>query len=90
MSGKNLILNVEFSKPALKELRKLPEDIAQRICDAIVRLSRREPNLDIKRIIRSNDKTNRLRVGRYRVIFKETIDTIVILSIALRQEDTYS
>ena len=79
---------VEFKLSALKELKKLPKQIAIRIVKAIDKLSL-DPLLgDVRRMVGSTSW--RLRIGDYRVIYDINDRKLIILIIRVRhRKDVY-
>lgn len=68
---------VRFSKSAKKYYDILPNHYRNIITDAIKGLKEKPPIGDIKHLKGRNDDTMRLRVGKYRIIFKFLIEGIV-------------
>lgn len=88
MSYENRIL---IAKKALKELREIPEKDRELIKDRISKLAFFPiVHLDVKKL-KGFEKTYRLRVGEYRVIFEFEKDekVIKILKIGKRSEVYY-
>lgn len=67
-------MKVKYSKDALKFLAKVQKPIAQSIREAINGLALTPPEGDIKAMQGYNDGRMRLRVGKYRVIYRYDID----------------
>lgn len=82
--------SVTYARSARKALRRLPNEDRRRVADRIEALRTSQPNLDIKRLS-ARDKTERLRVGDYRIIFRYDFPKgeIEIEQILRRSETTY-
>lgn len=77
-----MVINIKitYSKQAIKFLKKLNKDNIQRILKAINSL----PNGDIKKMKGSNNNSNRLRVGSFRIIYNIDGNIIYIEKIGNR------
>lgn len=74
------VMDIEYSKRAIKDLKTLNEPIKSRIRSAIEKL----PEGDIKNIV-GKPNYRRLRVGDYRIIFEVIApEWIIIRGVALR------
>ncbi len=76
---------VKLSKTAFKDLEKLPKHIQKLIIEKLDILSQ-NPNLlknNIKSLKGKYKGLKRLRVGKYRVIFEERENELVILIIRI-------
>lgn len=67
-------MKTEYSKEALKFLAKIPKKITENIREAIKGLALTPPKGDIKIMQGYNDGRMRLRVGKYRVIYRYDVD----------------
>ena len=67
-------MKIKYSKDALKFLAKVQKSIALNIREAINGLTLDPPEGDIKPMQGYNDRRMRLRVGKYRVIYRYDID----------------
>lgn len=67
-------MTIKYSKEALKFLAKVQKPVAVNIREAIKGLSLTPPEGDIKVVQGYNDGRMRLRVGKYRVIYRYDID----------------
>jgi mRNA-degrading endonuclease RelE of RelBE toxin-antitoxin system len=76
-------MKLKLSERAKKDLDKLDDIIVSRIYKAFTKL--RKEIARFKRL-KGGDKTNSLRVGKYRVIFVVTDDTINIINVEHRRE----
>ena len=76
-----------YSKTALKFLAKLEKKQRERIKSAIIGLTSKPPQGDIKPL-QGYDEVYRLRVGSYRIIYKYTVenklDILYIIDIGNR------
>lgn len=70
---------VEFTKSALKELKKLNQDISLRIIKAIIVLGSNPRKGNTRPMVGS--KSWRLRTGEYRVIYDISDQKLIILII---------
>jgi len=75
---------IEFSKGAVKDHRKLPEQYKVLVNMALKKLSEGQP-LDIKSIKGEKD-IYRIRVGKYRVLYVKMERTLLITKIADRKD----
>ena len=67
-------MNIKYSKDALKFLAKMEKNIVRNIRDAINGLTLTPPEGDIKVMQGYKDGRMRLRVGKYRVIYRYDVD----------------
>lgn len=67
-------MTIKYSKDALKFLAKVQKPVAVNIREAIKGLTLTPPEGDIKVMQGYNDGRMRLRVGKYRVIYRYDID----------------
>ncbi|MEE1280964.1 MAG: type II toxin-antitoxin system RelE/ParE family toxin [Acutalibacteraceae bacterium] len=67
-------MEIRYSKNSLKFLAKTDKPTIKRITEAIKGLTLTPPEGDIKPMQGYNDGRQRLRVGKYRVIYKYDID----------------
>ena len=79
---------VRYSKSALKFLAKADKQMVQRIRQAVDGLTKIPPDGDIKIMQGFSDDRQRLRVGKYRIIFRftveESIEIVYIIDIGSR------
>lgn len=79
---------VRYSKSALKFLVKADKQMVQRIRQAVDGLTKIPPDGDIKIMQGFSDDRQRLRVGKYRIIFRftveESIEIVYIIDIGSR------
>lgn len=75
-------LAIEFSRKAAKQYQKLPHDYKTLVDAALARLSDGVPT-DLKPIEGEKD-VYRVRVGRYRLLFKWSEKTLLIAKIGTR------
>ena len=67
-------MKIKYSKDALKFLAKVQRTVAESIRESISGLAHDPPEGDIKPMQGYNDGRMRLRVGKYRVIYRYDID----------------
>ena len=81
---------IQWTRKALKQLRKLPPETARRIYRQVGALERFPDCRNVKRL-KNHAHDYRLRVGRYRVFFNhdEDIRIISIEEVRKRDENTY-
>lgn len=81
-------MKIKYSKPALKFLARADKATVNRIRVAIEKLTHTPPEGDIKVMQGCSDGRQRLRVGKYRVVFKYTannkIEIVYIIDIGSR------
>lgn len=76
---------VRWNQPALDDLSKLDRGIARRIRQAVDRLAQ-GGSVDIKKLQGIDPPVFRLRVGDYRVRFRQDEETIRIVRVLNRRE----
>ena len=67
-------MRIEFSKAAAKFIKTQDSVSKQRLKDAICKLTENPPMGDIKQLQGYATKTYRLRVGKYRIIYRYDFD----------------
>ena len=73
---------IEYAKSAAKALQRMDKGLRHRIHDAIIGLTKTPPEGDIKQMQGYTDGRQRLRVGKYRIVYRYDIDgTMEILLI---------
>jgi mRNA-degrading endonuclease RelE of RelBE toxin-antitoxin system len=79
---------LDFTKPALKDLKKIDQKIAETIVEKFEDLVAGKENIDFTKLETPNDITYRLRYGRYRAICEihKNVITISIVSVDHRRE----
>lgn len=81
-------IKIKYSKDALKFLSKLDKKSIQRIRDAVAGLTLKPPVGDIKPMQGYNDGRKRLRVGSWRIIYRQeneqTVEIIFVIDIGNR------
>lgn len=70
---------IKYSKAALKFLAKADKSTLQRIRNAIEGLTHLPPDGDIKIMQGYSDGRQRLRVGKYRIVFRFTVENEIEL-----------
>lgn len=68
-------MEISYSKSAAKAINALDRPTKQRIRDGILGLTKKPPEGDIRPLQGYNDGRQRLRVGKYRVIFKIDLES---------------
>jgi len=63
------MLDLKFSKPSRRFLNKLKDDDWQRLIDKIESMRTNPFPSNVKRVEGRKDKTFRVRVGQYRIIY---------------------
>lgn len=81
---------VELAPAAQRDLRRLPPEIQGRLATPIQALAE-EPRPTGARKLRGEQRTWRIRVGAYRVVYEIDDDRalVVVLKVARRRETTY-
>ena len=81
-------IKIKYSKDALKFLSKLDKKSIQRIRAAVEGLTLKPPVGDIKPMQGYNDGRKRLRVGSWRIIYRQeneqTVEIIFVIDIGNR------
>ncbi len=73
---------IEFSKNAAEDYQRLPQDYKALVDASLSRLANGVP-MDVKPITGEKD-IYRIRVGRYRILFKKIESTLLIAKIGPR------
>ena len=80
---------IEWKKPALRELKCLDREIVPRIIDAVEALST-DPFPSGVRKLQGSRRTYRLRVGDYRVIYELVESRLIVVIVRVRhRKDVY-
>lgn len=75
-------MEIRYSKQAIKFINSLDKTMRLRIKSGIQGLTLSPPQGDIKTLQGFSDNRMRLRIGKYRIVYKYTeIQTIIILNI---------
>ena len=77
-------MTVQFSRKALKFIHTADHNTKQRIKEGITGLLKSPPKGDIKAMQGQPSGTFRLRIGKYRILYEFTSDTLRILNIGSR------
>ena len=81
-------MEIRYDKTAVKYLQGLPQKLRDSIRNAIVGLTEQPPKGDIKLMQGYKDGRHRLRVGKYRVIYRYSqdggIDILIVIEIGSR------
>lgn len=81
-------MEIRFDKAAVKFLKGLSQKLRASILEAIRGLTQKPPKGDIKPLQGYKDGRQRLRVGKYRVIYRYTkegeVEILVIMEIGSR------
>jgi mRNA interferase RelE/StbE len=80
---------VIIPKAVQKQLNNLPQKVKSRLL-ADIRLLKNDPRPDGVKKLKGYEKTYRIRVGNYRVIYEiEDREMIVLLLSSVHRKDTY-
>ena len=80
---------IEVSRSAEKQLRKLPREEQERIVQAILPLAQ-NPRPRGARKLSGYDEVFRIRVGRYRILYSVSSGTVVIIILKIgHRRDVY-
>ncbi len=74
--------HIKFSRPAEKDYKKLPREIAERVDKAIKPLADEPRPANCKKL--QNSHFYRIRVGDYRILYEIKEDTVIILVLRIR------
>ena len=81
-------IEIKYDKTAVKFLQGLPQKLRDSIREAIKGLTQKPPKGDIKPMQGYKDGRLRLRIGKYRVIYRYTMDgeveILIIMEIGSR------
>ncbi len=82
---------VELSPTAQRDLRRLPQEVRARLATPIQALAENPRPLGVRKL-RGEERTWRIRVGPYRVVYDLYDDPalVVVLKVARRTETTYA
>ena len=75
-------MKVVLEKKAAKYIQRLNEPVKSNISNALGGLSFEPPQGDIKKLQGRNDY--RLRIGKYRILYRIEPDTVIVTNIAPR------
>jgi mRNA-degrading endonuclease RelE of RelBE toxin-antitoxin system len=79
---------IKLSIKAIKQMRKLPDDIRRQVNQAIRELEDWPDVRNVKALV--GLKGYRLRTGRYRVLFDvDENGKVLVAEVLIRNEDTY-
>lgn len=67
-------MRIVFSKTAKKSIEKMPKDYKTLVRNGIHGLTKTPPEGDIKQLQGSKGGQNRLRIGKYRILFQYLAD----------------
>jgi len=70
-------MQIEYSKAAVKAINAMDRPTKQRIKAGIEGLTQTPPKGDIKPLQGFDDGRQRLRIGKYRIIYKFALDSVV-------------
>ncbi|MGD9162152.1 MAG: type II toxin-antitoxin system RelE/ParE family toxin [Desulfobacteraceae bacterium] len=80
--------NIEWKPKAVKQLRKIKDSqVRETIYNAVDGLKVFPDCSNVKKLKNRNDY--RLRVGRWRVFFTESLEILYIEEVKIRNENTY-
>jgi mRNA interferase RelE/StbE len=80
---------IDWRSSACRELRQLPPRVVARLIDAVADLGS-NPRPTGCRKLRGSERTFRIRVGQYRVVYEVQDDRLVVLIIRVRhRRDVY-
>lgn len=74
-------MQIEYSKAAVKAIKAMDKPTKQRIKAGIEGLTQKPPRGDTKVMQGYTDGRQRLRIGKYRVVYKYITGTIEVLHI---------
>jgi mRNA interferase RelE/StbE len=79
---------IEWTGPALRELRKLDKPIARRVLTAVTKLGRDPRPPGVRALMGQPSGTMRLRIGDYRVVYvvRDDLILVTVVRIAHRRE----
>lgn len=79
-------MNIDFTNAAAKNFHKLPGGYQKAVQDRLAKLKRdyRSPELDIKPYKGKYPDSYRLRVGRIRVVYYISGETIMVYAVGFR------
>lgn len=80
---------VELKKSAVKQLRKFPRAIQNKIQDSILERLTNRPDIADGKHIKKLTEGYRLRVGDYRVFYDIELKIVTVTSIVRRTSTTY-
>jgi mRNA interferase RelE/StbE len=77
---------IQFSKGAAKQIKKLPADIKERIDKKILDLAI-EPRPNGVKKLQGDDNSYRIRVGDYRIIYEIEDDILLVTVIKIKHRN---
>ena len=80
---------IEWKSSSFKELKRLDRKVIQRIVSAVESLSS-DPRPAGVRKLRGSERSYRIRVGEYRIVYEINDDRLIIIVIRVRhRKDVY-
>lgn len=79
---------IEWTAPALRELRKLDKPIARRVLTAVTKLGLNPRPPGVRALTGQPPGTMRLRIGNYRVVYvvQDDLVLVTVVRVAHRSE----
>jgi mRNA interferase RelE/StbE len=77
------MLRLIYKDPALRDLRKIPKEFAERILRRVDAFAAGAP-ADVKKLVGQDEY--RMRIGDYRIIFQQEADLISVLRVVHRKD----
>ena len=79
---------IEWTAPALRELRKLDKPLARRVLTAVTKLGLDPRPPGVRALTGHPSGTMRLRVGKYRVVYvlQDDLVVVTVVRVAHRRE----
>jgi mRNA interferase RelE/StbE len=77
---------IQFSKGAAKQIKKLPADIKERIDKKVLDLAI-EPRPNGVKKLQCDDNSYRIRVGDYRIIYEIEDDILLVTVIKIKHRN---
>lgn len=74
--------SIEFTPSAVREFKRLPKEVQQRISPSIERLARDPFPHGVKKLI-AEQNVYRIRVGDYRVLYQVEADKLIVLVLKI-------
>ncbi len=83
------IYRIEWRSSAIKELKRIDKSTVPRIINAVESLAPNPRPVDVRKL-RGSERSFRIRVGDYRIVYEILDDSLVVFIVRIRhRKDVY-